>query len=133
MGLDLPILLLAIFVVDIRQPFKQQKLEKPMKFADCETKVRRQNGGKTYTEVQSLDVFEPYAPEEGEKLFTFDEYTIRLKGITEDFKVYFGKYDCNGNYDERIVGDQVSGSSYIKDSIAYDNMIFAIKTKYITF
>jgi hypothetical protein len=107
------------------------KQGKIMKFADCETKKREENAGKTYTEMQSLDMFESYAPEEGEKRFVFDEYTIRLEGIAEDFKVYFGEFGPDKNY-EWLVGEQVYGASYIKDPNAYNRMIFAIKTKDIT-
>ena len=42
-----------------------------MKFSNCEVSVREKNAGRTFTEIKSLEMFEPYAPEEGEKKIHF--------------------------------------------------------------
>lgn len=99
-----------------------------MKFADCEVTVREKNSGKTFTEIKSLEMFGPYAPEEGEKVFTFNQYVITLKGIKEDFKVLFGVGDAGVT-----VGGHVYGNTYIINEWVYNQMMKALKECYITF
>lgn len=104
-----------------------------MKFADCEVSIREKNAGKTFSEVKSLEMFESYAPNEGEKRFMFDQYEIKLRGISEDFKVLFVIHHIDGSTTERLVGEQVCGGTYNLDSATYDEMMGALKEYYITF
>lgn len=105
-----------------------------MKFADCEKSARELRDGKTYTDIASLDMFIPFAPNDENPIrsFIFDEYEIVLKGITEDFKVYFIEHTQEGPW-ERLIGEIVFDRTYIKNDVAYTDMILAIKAHYITF
>jgi hypothetical protein len=103
-----------------------------MRFADCEVSVREKNVGKTLSEVQSLEMFIPFAPDKTVRIFTFDQYEIQLKGIPEDFKVIF-IYNFQGGREETIVGTMTFGATCIQSESAYQSMMWAIKSKYITF
>lgn len=108
-----------------------------MKFANCEESVVKSNDEKTFTEVASLEMFDPYSMDLEEKAgckrFIFNGFFVALTGIPVDYKVYFGIEGDDLDLEKSsLVGERVFGCDYNINDWLYGQMMKAIRENNIT-
>ena len=103
-----------------------------MKFGSCRVFPKREIDENGHRE--SFEIFDSYAvylknQVNCEKRFAFGEYTVILRGISEDYKIFFS----HSKLDNCLVGERVFGNDIIKNHNVFNQMMEAFRDNNITF